>query len=87
MITFEEFRVNEAVSSTTKLDQLRLDLSKKFDEISDAKTIKKQGDANSEIQSLDKQAALYVEVSNIMKSLSAELKKSTTGGTPPKSNY
>jgi hypothetical protein len=28
-----------------------------------------------------------VEVSNIMKMLSAELKKSTTGGTPPKSNY
>ena len=87
MITFNEFKTNEAESPTTKLDQLRLDLSKKFDEISDAKLIKKQGDVNSEIQSLDKQAALYVEVSNIMKMLSAELKKSTTGGTPPKSNY
>jgi len=87
MITFNQFRVNEAESSTTKLDQLRLDLSKKFDEISDAKALKKQGDVNSEVQSIDKQAAIYVEVVNIMKALSVELKKSTTGGTPPKSNY
>jgi len=36
--------------------------------------LKKEGDPNSEIASIDKQSAIYVEISALMKSLSTELK-------------
>jgi hypothetical protein len=61
--------------NTEELEALRAELlSKKFDEISEAKKLKKEGDPNSEIASIDKQSAIYIEISALMKSLSTELK-------------
>lgn len=77
MLSFYDF-INEEDSEKTKIQQIKLDLTKKFDEIVTAKNEKKQGDTNSEIKSIDKQAALYVEISNMMKLLSAEIKKAGT---------
>jgi hypothetical protein len=82
MITFNSFRLLEAESEATKVQQLRLELSQKFDEITDAKALKKEGDPISEGASLDKQSAIYVEISNIMKGLSAEIKKQPTVAAP-----
>jgi len=77
MLSFYDF-INEEDSEKTKIQQIKLDLTKKFDEIVIAKNEKKQGDTNSEIKSIDKQAALYVEISNMLKLLSAEIKKAGT---------
>ena len=77
MLSFYDF-INEEDSEKTKIQQIKLDLTKKFDEIVTAKNEKKQGDTNSEIKSIDKQAALYVEISNMLKLLSAEIKKAGT---------
>ena len=78
MITFNTFRLLEDDSEATKIQQLRLQLSQNFDEINAAKALKKDGDSASEAASLDKQAAIYVEISNTMKALSAEIKKPQT---------
>ena len=77
MLSFYDF-INEEDSEKTKIQQIKLDLTKKFDEIGIAKNEKKQGDTYSEIKSIDKQAALYVEISNMLKLLSAEIKKAGT---------
>lgn len=74
MLSFYEF-VNEEDSGKTKVQQIKLDLAKKFDEISAAKAEKKPGDVDSEIKSIDKQAAIYMQISNMMKTLSVEMKK------------
>ena len=74
MLNFREFKINE-IEGKTKIQEIKLEISKKFDAIKEAKAIKKDGDVNSETQSIDKQAAIYVEISNLMKSLSAEIKK------------
>jgi hypothetical protein len=83
MITFNSFRLLEDESEATRVQQLRLELSQKFDEITDAKALKKEGDPASEGASLDKQSAIYVEISNIMKGLSAEIKKQQTTVAAP----
>ena len=83
MLSFYDF-INEEDSEKTKIQQIKLDLTKKFDEIVTAKNEKKQGDTNSEIKSIDKQAALYVEISNMLKLLSAEIKKA--GSTKKSTN-
>lgn len=83
MLSFYDF-INEEDSEKTKIQQIKLDLTKKFDEIGIAKNEKKQGDTNSEIKSIDKQAALYVEISNMLKLLSAEIKKA--GSTKKSTN-
>ncbi len=75
MITFNSFRLLEEESEATKVQQLRLQLSQNFDEIAEAKLIKKEGDHASEAASLDQQAAVYIKISNTMKALSAEIKK------------
>ena len=85
MYSFSEFKLIEA-SDNTKLEEIRLEISKNFDAIADAKSFKKDGDVASEIQSVDKQSAIYMTISNLMKSLSAELKtsqntKQTDGST------
>lgn len=77
MLSFYEF-MNEEDSDKTKVQQIKLDLAKKFDEISVAKGEKKPGDMQSEIKSIDKQAAIYLQISNMMKLLSAEMKKAGT---------
>lgn len=74
MLNFKDFKLNEA-EVKTKIQEIKLEISKKFDAIKEAKSIKKDGDNNSEIESIDKQAALYMEISNLMKTLSAEIKK------------
>lgn len=73
MYSFSEFKLIEA-SDNTKLEEIRLDIAKNFDAIADAKALKKDGDINSEIQSVDKQSAIYLNISTLMKNLSAELK-------------
>jgi hypothetical protein len=73
MYSFNDFKLIED-STNTKLEEIRLDISKNFDAIAEAKSLKKEGDINSEIQSVDKQSALYLNISNLMKNLSAELK-------------
>ena len=79
MLSFDEFRLTEA-SNNTKAQEIKLQISKKFDEISDAKKTKKSGDTNSEAESIDKQAAAYSEISTLMKSLSAEIKSNAGKG-------
>ena len=75
MLNYKQFILTEAeTSDNTKAQEIKLELSKKFDEISDAKKLKKDGDSASEIASIDKQSAIYVEISALMKSLSTELK-------------
>ena len=64
MLSFYEF-MNEEDSEKTKVQQIKLDLAKKFDEISTAKGEKKPGDFDSEIKSIDKQSAIYLQISNI----------------------
>ena len=83
MITFNSFRLLEAESEATKVQQLRLQLSQNFDEITEAKALKKEGDAASESASLDKQATVYIQISNTMKALSAEIKKQQTTVAQP----
>jgi len=80
MLSFYEF-INEEDSDKTKVQQIKLDLAKKFDEITEAKGEKKPGDSASEIKSIDKQAAIYLQISNMMKLLSAEMKKAGTQKT------
>ena len=78
MLNYTQFILSEAeTSDNTKAQSIKLELSKKFDEISDAKKLKKEGDPASEIASIDKQSAIYIEISALMKSLSAELKSNT----------
>lgn len=79
MLSFNEFKLSEA-SENTKVQDLKLEISKKFDEISEIKKSKKEGDINSETDSLNKQAAAYLEISSLMKSLSAEIKSSAAKG-------
>jgi hypothetical protein len=75
MLNYKQFILVEAeTSNNTKAQTIKLELSKKFDEISEAKKLKKEGDPNSEIASIDKQSAIYIEISALMKSLSTELK-------------
>jgi hypothetical protein len=79
MLSFNEFRLSEA-SENTKAQEIKLEIAKKFDEISEIKKSKKEGDVNSEVDGLNKQAAAYLQISNLMKSLSAEIKASAAKG-------
>jgi CHASE3 domain sensor protein len=74
MLNFREFKMNE-IEGKTKIQEIKLKISEKFDAIKEAKSLKKDGDSNSEIQSIDRQATIYMEISNLMKALSAEIKK------------
>jgi hypothetical protein len=84
MLNFDQFVVNEADSTHTKIERIRTQISETFDAISDAKKLKKAGDVNSEITSLTKQTELYAKIPNLMKSLTdaLKLKNTTPGGTP-----
>lgn len=79
MLSFNEFKLAEA-SENTKIQEIKTEISKKFDEISEIKKAKKEGDVNSEIESINKQAAAYLQISNLMKSLSTEMKNDATKG-------
>ena len=88
MLSFREFFIGEATEGQgTKIEKIKLDISKSFDEISDAKKLKKPGDPNSDIASVDQQSALYTKIAAQMKLLSAEMKKdlaaSKTGKNKP----
>jgi len=79
MLSFNEFRLSEA-SENTKAQEIKLEIAKKFDEISEIKKSKKEGDVNSEVDALNKQAAAYLQISALMKSLSTEIKASAAKG-------
>jgi hypothetical protein len=88
MLNFKEFLINEADSPKTAAQKLKTQISEKFDAISEAKKSKKPGDVNSEIESINKQSALYAEISTLMKSLAAEIKKtSAETKTSPETIY
>jgi hypothetical protein len=78
MFKFKEF-VFEADSEKTKVDEIKLELSKDFDAIKEAKKLKKQGDVNSEIASVNKQAEIYSRISNNLKALATEMKSNPAG--------
>ena len=81
MLKFKEFLIKEADSDKTKVQEIKTNISQKFDEIKGAKYSKKKGDFNSEIASINKQASIYQEISVLLKSLSAEMQKSEAEGT------
>ena len=80
MLKFKEFLINEEDSGETKIQEIKTTLSQKFDAIKKAKDSKKPGDTSSEIASINQQSGIYQEISVLMKSLSAEIQKSNTGG-------
>lgn len=80
MLNFREFLIKEEDSDKTKVQEIKTNLSKKFDEIKDAKKSKNSRDPNSEIASINKQASIYQEISVLLKSLSAEMQKTGTEG-------
>jgi len=85
MLNYKDFLLKEADSPKTNVQKIKADLSQKFDSIADAKALKKPGDVNYEIQSITQQATIYQEISNMMKSLAAEMKKASTEKAAPKS--
>jgi conjugal transfer/entry exclusion protein len=85
MLNYKDFLLKEADSPKTNVQKIKADLSQKFDSIADAKALKKPGDVNSEIQSITQQATIYQEISNMMKSLAAEMKKVSAEKAAPKS--
>ena len=88
MLKFREFVINEEDSQETKIQEIKTNLSQKFDAIKKAKESKKPGDSASEIASINQQAGIYQEISVLMKSLSTEIQKSNTGknAAEPKEN-
>lgn len=76
MLSFNEYKLQEEETKVTTIQKIKTQISEKFDLISAAKKEKKPGDMNSEINSINKQAALYAEISALMKTLSAEIKAS-----------
>jgi hypothetical protein len=77
MISYKDYSKLTEASDNTKLQEIKLNIAKKFDDITEAKKLKKPGDRNSEILSVDKQAAIYLEISGLMKMLSGEMRKPT----------
>jgi hypothetical protein len=82
MIDFNTFKklgvfnfLTEAESIDTLIKKAEEDLSLKFDSISAAKSSKKPGDIASKIDSINKQAQIYIEISNSLKALSALYQK------------
>ena len=85
MIRFNTFKklgiinfINEAESTDTLIKKAEEDLSLKFDSLKEAKASKNPGDIKSKIDSINKQAQIYVEISNTLKSLSALYQKKST---------
>ena len=76
MLNYNEFKIHEAETKLTQIQQIKTQISEKFDAISEAKKLKKPGDLNSEINSITQQSTLYAEISTLMKSLAAEIKAS-----------
>lgn len=85
MIRFSTFKklgifnfLNEAESTDTLIKKSEEDLSMKFDSLKVAKGLKKPGDIKSKIDSINKQAQIYVEISNGLKTLGALYQKKST---------
>lgn len=87
MLNFRDFIVAEADSSATKIQNIKTDLSKKFDMINQIKAQTKRGDINSEMDGLTKQANVYQEISVTMKNLVVEMKKTNVPGKPQENIY
>ena len=75
MLKYKEFLINEEDSPKTVVQRIKTQLSEKFDAVTVAKDLKKSGDVKSEIDSINKQALLYQEISTLMKSLTTEMQK------------
>ena len=86
MLKFKEFMLNEEDSARTKVQELKTELSQKFDEIKKAKDSKKPGDVASEIASINQQSKIYQEISLLMKTLSTEMGKVTKTPVAPQEN-
>jgi hypothetical protein len=87
MLSYKDFLLQEAESDQTEVQKLKTQLSEKFDGIKSAKALKRPGDINSEIVSINKQAAIYTEISTIMKALAGELKTSLAQGQTKENIY
>jgi hypothetical protein len=76
MIRFGTFKklgifnfISEAESIDTLIKKQEEEISLKFDAIKEAKGMKKVGDIKSKIDSINKQAQIYTEISNSLKTL------------------
>lgn len=67
--------LNEEDSTDTLIKKSEENLSLKFDAIKAAKAMKKPGDMKSKIDSINKQAQIYIEISNNLKVLSSLYQK------------
>ena len=74
--------LNEAESTDTLIKKAEENISSKFDAIKEAISSKKPGDIPSKIESINKQAQLYTEISTSLKALSALYQKKSTEKKP-----
>jgi hypothetical protein len=89
MLRFESFKklgigkfLNEADSTDTLIKKGEEEISTKFDMIKAAKDAKKPGDIASKIDSINKQAQIYLEIANSLKKISALYQKKLTEKKP-----
>ncbi len=80
MLNFKEYFLNEADLQQTKMEKIKLDITKEFDKIKGSKdALEKRTPAQKnmqmEIDSINLQALSYAKISNLMKQLSVEMKK------------
>lgn len=82
MIRFNSFKklgifkfINEEESTDTLIKKSEENISSKFDLLKQIKQMKKPGDIKSKIDSINKQAQVYVEISNSLKGLAALYQK------------
>ena len=87
MLKYKDFVLQEAESDQTALQEIKAKLSEKFDAIKTAKNLKKKGDLNSEMVSINQQAAIYTEIASLMKNLGVELKKGIAQGQTKENIY
>ena len=76
---FKDFSLQEAEGTETKIKKIKVKISEIFDQIKEAKKSKREGDKNSEISSLNKQADLYSRIPALMRELGNEMKKEMFG--------
>lgn len=80
MLNFKNFVINEAENQQTRIEKLKLDITKEFDKIKGskdalAKRTPAQKNMQMEIDSINLQSISYAKISTLMKQLSVEMKK------------
>ena len=78
-LDFNVDNIIEEEGTETKISKIKVEIAAKFDEITEAKSMKKPGDINTDIQSLDKQSLIYSQISILMKKLSSEIRGKESG--------